>query len=621
MRTDKEPDELRRISDWPRWWLEHGHLAWQLAVLAMLLCAPSLWLGWQFDDDFHRLALTQPEGSMFYRSPAELFVFIEGDEAVNRQSVVMGMLPWWSHEKLRLAFFRPLTGLTHWIDYKIWPEHPSLMHLHSLVWYGGIVIAATFFYRRMLHYAWVAGLAALLFAVDDAHGPPAVWLANRNVLIGVFFGLLTLIAHDRWRRDGRRIWAVLAPLAFLLGLLSKESTVAIGAYLLAYALILDRDTWVGRLCSLVPCALIGALWWVAYKQLGYGAAGSGWYIEPGAEPVQFAQAVAARAPLLLAWQWLVPSDLRWTLSQEAAYVMWLAAMAFLVIIALALVALVRRDSLARFWALGMVLSVLPACAAFPQGRLLFFVGIGGMGLLAQFVGAVLQKTDRQPMRAWRRLPAQALCVVLVFVHLGIAPLSLARAAGLFKTYRGTVDSAAASLPSDTAARFQTVLLVSTPSYISFAYGALTRLLQGPPYLSRTLVLGSGSHPIEISRPDNRTLLVRPEGGFLAGSEELQSGGGLKQLLFDWRCVLQSSDRMYRDGTPMTVGQRIGLMGVTSEITAVTDDGRPSEAAFHFAMNLESPLFRWMQWEDGAYVPCVLPAVGETVTLPAATVPF
>ena len=176
-------------------WLQTRHLPWHLAVLAMLLCAPALWLDRQFDDDFHRLALTQPEGSMLHRSPAELFVFIEGDEAVNRQSVVMGMLPWWIHEKLRLAFFRPLTGLTHWSDCKLWPELPPLMHLHSLRWFGGVAIAATFLYRRMLRCAWVAGLAALLFAVDDTRGTPAVWLANRNALLGVFFGLLTLIAH------------------------------------------------------------------------------------------------------------------------------------------------------------------------------------------------------------------------------------------------------------------------------------------------------------------------------------------------------------------------------------------------------------------------------------------
>ena len=51
------------------------------------------------------------------------------------------------------------------------------------------------------------------------------------------------------------------------------------------------------------------------------------------------------------------------------------------------------------------------------------------------------------------------------------------------------------------------------------------------------------------------------------------------------------------------------------------NGRPAEVAFHFALKLENPLFRWMQWQDGAYVPFALPAVRDTVTLPAPAVPF
>ncbi len=618
--SEESPVGLRFVGKL-RGWLQHRHLPWHLALLAMLLCAPSLWMGWHFDDDFHRAALTMPEFPALSRSPAELFVFIEGDEVANRWAMKMGMLPWWSNEELRLAFFRPLTGLTHWVDHKLWPRFPSLMHLHSLVWLGGVVVAASFFYRRVFPSAWVAGLAALLFAVDDAHGVPAAWLANRNALIGVFFGLLTLIAHHRWRRDGWRTGAVLAPLAFLLGLLSKESTLAIGAYLTAYAIFLDRGTRVGRLCTLAPCTLIGVIWWAIYKALGYGAVGSGWYIDPVADPAQFAQAVVARAPLLLGWQWLVPSDLQWELSQRAAHVMWLATLGFLVIIAVLLAPLVRRDRVARFWTLGMVLSVLPACAAYPADRLLFFVGIGGMGLLAQLVASVVRKVDGPPMSVWRRLPERAICGVLAIVHLAMASVALARTAGYFKRYSSVITRVAHSLPSESASRLQTVLIVNTPTYALITYSTLIRLMYGEPYLCRTLVLGSGSHPTEISRPDERTLLVRPEGGYLAPAGGQQPGQEAERLLFDqWR-AFQAFDRLYRDSSPMRIGRRVNLIGVTAEIIAITDDGRPAEVAFRFAMRLENRLFRWMQWKDGAYVPFALPAVGETVTLPAATVPF
>lgn len=621
MRTDKEPDELRRISDWPRRWLEHRYLPWHLALLAMLLCAPSLWLGWHLDDDFHRLALTRPDVPLLSRSPADLFVFIEGDEVVNRQSVVMGMLPWWSHEKLRIAFFRPLTGLTHWVDYKLWPSVPSLMHLHSLVWFGGVVVAAGFLYRRIFSCAWVAGLAALLFAVDDAHGLPAVWLANRNALLGVFFGLLTLIAHDRWRRNGSRLGAMLAPLMLLLGLLSKESTVAIGAYLVAYALFLDRGRWVGRIRALVPYTIIVIMWWATYRKLEYGTVGSGWYLDPGANLVGFARAVAARAPNLLAWQWLIPSDLEWALSGRAAHGLWLGALGFLMIVAVALVPLLQRDRVARFWALGMALSVLPACAAYPAARLLTFVGIGGMGLVAQLVGAVVEKVGWLPTHAWRRLAVHVLCVVLILAHVGMAPVALARRAGSFKRFGNSVNRAAASFSSDSATPFQTVVVVNTPVWASFAYGALMRLLQGDPILHRTLILGSSSEPIEIHRTDAHTLIVRPRGGFLAPVGGSDPDREMARLLFNPPCGFYTLDRLYRDDTPMTVGQRIELLGVAVEITAITDDGRPSEAAFHFVMDIENPLFRWLQWMDGVYVPFELPAVGDTVTLPAAALPL
>ena len=77
MPTNKEPDELRRISDWPRRWLEHRYLPWHQAVLAMVLCAPPLWLGWPTDDHFLRSALTRPDLPMISRSPAERFAFIK----------------------------------------------------------------------------------------------------------------------------------------------------------------------------------------------------------------------------------------------------------------------------------------------------------------------------------------------------------------------------------------------------------------------------------------------------------------------------------------------------------------------------------------------------------------
>jgi hypothetical protein len=56
--------------------------------------------------------------------------------------------------------------------------------------------------------------------------------------------------------------------------------------------------------------------------------------------------------------------------------------------------LLRRSATARFWGGGMALALVPACATLPANRLLFFVGLGGMGLLAEFLtsGPMRNKT-------------------------------------------------------------------------------------------------------------------------------------------------------------------------------------------------------------------------------------
>jgi hypothetical protein len=620
-------------SVWPSWAqaarrrLQSRYLAWQLALLALLLCAPALWSGLQMDDYTHRASLTWPKGLEISRSPAKLFAYVAGDPKTNRRLIGLGGLPWWTPEGLRMSFCRPLAGLSHGLDYQFWPNAPWLMHLHSLIWFAGVVVVATLFYRRILGATWVAGLAALLFALDDAHGWPVVWLANRNALLAVFFGLLTLMAHDRWRRGGRWTGAFLAPAALLAALLSKESAVATGAYLLAYALFLDRGVWPSRLRSLVPCALTGVVWWAAYKHLGYGVADSGVYVDPGTTPLRFLGAVFERGPILLLGQWAFPwgdwvfrSDMRWVVSEDGAQILWLAALGFLLIVAAAVTPLLRRDATARFWTVGMVLAVVPACTTSPSDRLLFFVGIGGMGLLAQFVAAVVCKVDWS-MRSWRRLPTRALCVLLAIAHLVCAPVALARTADDVKRAGGVLGgTAAATFPTGVTASLQTVLVVNVPSAFLFVSSWLVSALSGKLCPMRALVLGSSIRPVEIHRADEYTLLVRPEGGFLALPGMGRAASEPAAPLFDRRYMFPLIDRLYCGDRTWTVGQRLELGYVTIEVTALTEDGRPARAEFRFSRPLESRFYRWIQWDNGAYVSFPVPAVGDTVTLPAVTSP-
>ena len=54
-----------------------------------------------------------------------------------------------------------------------------------------------------------------------------------------------------------------------------------------------------------------------------------------------------------------------------------------------------------------------------------------------------------------------------------------------------------------------------------------------------------------------------------------------------------------DASPMRLGERIELTGVTVEITAVTADGRPAEATFRFASSLDDKSLIWLEWRKGS----------------------
>lgn len=600
--------------------LSHRHMPRYVALLAVALWLPALWSGLYGDDYYLRWVLTDsalaPEWS---RTAFDLFAFVPSDQELTRRAVAHGALPWWTHERLRLAFFRPLTGLTHWFDFRLWPSQLWLMHLHSLIWFGAAVAAAAVAFRRLVRPPALAGLAALLYAVDEAHLGPAVWLCARNGAISTFFALVTLIAHDRWRRDGWRPGRAVAPIALSLGLLAGEMALAAGCYLIAYAVFIDRDRWQRRLASLVPAGLVGAVFCLAYLGFGYGVRNSGMYLDPIGSPLEYARALVERAPLFLFGQWIGSAEAYFAMTQGAAHVFWLWACGAVVVITGLLLPLLIKHRTARFFALGMVLSLLPVCGAVAQDRLLMLIGFGGMGLLAQFMAAVWKRARWMPRTRLWWWPVRFIRGVLVVIHLVLAPISVVATGAIMHTLDDPFERAAASLPSGPEVGDQEVLIVNTPSAFLSLQGLLMQRANGRAIPARTLILGSGIYPIEVERRGEQVLILRPEGGFLATPGSPRPGHQLEQPAVDENYAFLALDRLFRGGSPLRLGERIELTGVTVEITGVTPDGQPAEATFRFATRLDDPQRRWLEWQGGVYVPFALPAVGEMVTLPAARI--
>ncbi|HSQ77156.1 MAG TPA: hypothetical protein VLT13_16460, partial [Bacteroidota bacterium] len=132
------------------------------------------------------------------------------------------------------------------------------------------------------------------------------------------------------------------------------------------------------------------------------------------------------------------------------------------------------------------------------------------------------------------------------------------------------------------------------------YFIVVRSLEGLPAPERQRVLAPGNVAVHIERTDPRTLVVRPDGGFLAGP-------------FD--------DVFRASSLPLRAGDRIPLTNMEVEILDVEVDGRPAAVAFRFAERLEHASLRWLMWENGEWTTFLPPAVGGMVTLPPAPLLF
>jgi hypothetical protein len=582
--------------DGPAAWLVHPRLPLYLALLAVALCLPALGGGWQADDYFHRVVLRGDVETGY--SPLELFSVMRHGPEVLREYIDLGLFPWWTSEELRLAFFRFLSAATHWLDYQLWPDYAPLQHAQSLLWFGALVAAAVLLFRRIHGATRVAGLAALLYAVDDAHGTAAGWLANRNALIATFFGLLCLLAHDRWRRGGAGVRsAVLAALCFALALAAGEMGLGAFAYLVAYATFLDPGGWRGRLGSLAPYGVVLLGWAAIYRSFGFGAAGSGLYVDPAGQPLQFAARLIERAPFYLSGQLtplpaelaiLVPAD-------SAAAARWLVVAALLLMVAI-LAPVVARRREARFWALGAVLAVVPLCATFPSNRVLFFVGLGGMGLVAQWLEGAWRGGAGQG-RGLRRL----VTVGLVATHLVLAPLLLPVNALAFRFFGEPVTRAILSLPEGAALGDRELVILNAPEYLSYVSQAgSVLLLDGRPMPRRIRGLAIGPSAVTARRVDQRTLDLSMAGGFLSGPLGSLFHGSLE---------------------PFAVGESFSVPGMTATILTRHSTGRPAAVRFRFDEPLESGGRLWVQFREGEFVPFTPPAVGDAIELPAALGPL
>ncbi|MGA3283195.1 MAG: hypothetical protein ABSD57_01890 [Verrucomicrobiota bacterium] len=599
--------------------LEHRHLPAILAIGAILVMLPALKTG-LFMDDLPQRAVelrpdqlpprmqetgNPPDSGRFSTVLFDLFGFSR-----NPQCMVLmknyGTLPWWTPDDLRLSLCRPVTALTHWLDYRLFPDSPALMHAHNIAWFAAVVFLLTMVYRKLMGTGWAAGLAALLFLLDGNTYFPVAFVANRGFLLALFFGLLCLYEHHQWRSTKSRSALGLSVLFLALSLFAEESGASTFAFILAYALVLEPEPFHNRALTILPSVLVIIAWRIIYTFSGYGLSHVGIYIDPAHEPLYFMRELIPRTTVLLGGQLTgVPPEFLFALKPSLHPVVIALYGVFVVAALVVFLPWVRRDKTAAFWFAVMILAAIPEAVLVPLSKNFGFIAVGAYGLIASFVAGLVIRPSRLPEWSGYRILAWTAGVLLILAH---GPGAVAGRVAVVKADSYLFTWASRVPPDWPNIENENVIVVNAVCPLESAYVPSYRAYHHQ-LLPRTLrVLVPGCTGFDVQRTDDKTLVIQSHGPNIFSCDDV----GPIHITYAFSTFTLVSEPKCKKG------DRYNLGGLTVEVLESDASGLPSCVAFHFDTSLDSPDFHWLwfDWRTSSAKPFKVPAIGQSVTLSA-----
>jgi hypothetical protein len=560
---------------------------WLPLVLGLLVSLPALGVGLLHDDYLYRIAVVESvEG--WNPVPFGLYDFTPRPES-GAQWRELGYVPWWTGDDFYLRFFRPLSSLLLWADLRAFGEKLWIAHLHSIVWFVVLLAVVTSLHRRFTD-TGTACQASIVYAVAVGHLSPAGWLSARHTLVAATFGLLALELHLRGREDRWRAGLFLAPVTVAFSMLGGELSLAALAMIFAYELFGQSVSLRRRLLSLLPYAALAGGYFFFYLAAGYGARGTGLYINPMTDPTRFLAAAAVRVPILLGeLVAATPAVLATTQpAAQPAFAIWGAlatALAVLMIVFLRRRLGANEQGALRWLVPGALVSLLPGAAGVLGGRALLPALVASSLLVALLMRRGAAAARRQDGTRVGRTVLWAAVVGLVFAHLVCAPAFRVGASFLWRGMSRETERIAAAAPD--CGPHLVVLAAADPTVITYVPGAMVPTRR----VERFRVLSAA--------PNDHRLENVTETGF-----DLVVVGERRPNFWE---------RVHRD-TPLQSGAVVSLGDLRVEIVEAVAHG-PTRLRVDLRRPLDDPGLCLLVWRDGDLQLLEPPTPGAALDLP------
>jgi len=145
---------------------------------------------------------------------------------LTRQSI------FWAFKSPHIAFWHPVTLLSHMLDCHLFGLNPKWHHLVNLLFHIANTLLLFWVLKDLTGAIWQSAFVAGLFALHPLHVESVAWIAERKDVLSTFFWFLTMAAYLRYARQTSFAWYMVTLLLFALGLMAKPMLVTLPFVLL-----------------------------------------------------------------------------------------------------------------------------------------------------------------------------------------------------------------------------------------------------------------------------------------------------------------------------------------------------------------------------------------------------
>ena len=478
-----------------------------------------------------------------------------------------GVVPWWLPPTGRLDFFRPVTDLAFYLDVRLFGRHVLGYRLDSLLVFAIALLCVHWLFVTASGDPVRAGVATFFFGISQTVTPPVTWMCNRQDLLVVIGVTLAAAAYwSAWNRPRKRL-ALLAVLALIFALLSKEMAVSLALVVAMHELILRRKR-AARWERPLPGAIAALLVLVTVCYLGYYVYSRPWALGFGGGdglPNQIRTRLGVAFPLYAAvWTIGFPVDILLEAPTWAIYAVATLGAAMALLVARYLRKSMRHDRAALFFLLWAVFFMLPGLRALSTStRTLCVPTVGWVYLLAGLILPSREENLVTPrlLRHW------------LFAANGTVSIGCAIGTVLFMNHtelssRHRLTEAISHLDAPLRDGDALILAKAKSAIDMVCGGDRLEYLTGLRNVSVAYLLTPQTHADHVEREDGHTLLLSSSHGSLFGSS-------LHRLMLgpDWK---------------PHVGRTFRLRDFTATIAQVDRSDRVTALRLRFNDPLTSP---------------------------------